>query len=215
MDARQLVPDADYEIEYVAAKDPRQPPEPKLKPIAGRMKVADVFDLMALQAGRRGGALALTPTQIAMARTYSALVERHEAGGIKCSSAEAGGGGGGGGSADSFTQARLDASRELDRIRARIGDGVALEVRRRRKVDDKAVTVKSQITDRQLVDAVCLADQSLASLLRSHGWSPDAATRGSLIAALGAALDRMAGPTPWHRHATLRCGVVARSPFAK
>ncbi|VDC31402.1 hypothetical protein [Pseudogemmobacter humi] len=127
-----------------------------------------------------------TPGQIQMGLHYQALVERHEAAGMKCASVEVraaaspGGGNGGG-----FIEALLSEARELDMIRRRIGDGVALPVRRG--------AGRRPITDRALVDAVCLAGKDLTAVLREHGWANDARARAALRRALAAALDRMSG----------------------
>jgi hypothetical protein len=65
-----------------------------------RLEEADVFDVMHAQASRRHGdadaafVAPFTPGQIGMARHYRTLTERHAAGGVRCSSLEAGRGGG-------------------------------------------------------------------------------------------------------------------------
>ncbi|WP_273687343.1 hypothetical protein [Ketogulonicigenium vulgare] len=172
--------------------------------------IADVFDVMRLQAERRGGDFVLTHSQIAMARTYRDLVERHEAGGIKCSSAEASGGGGGGGSADSFTQARLDASRLIGTLRKRVGDGVAMEIRR---IRPSHRGTRARISDRALVDQVCIMDQGISAVLRSHGWIVNGKTVAAATKALGAALDRMQGSARAPRPLTLHCGTQPVWPY--
>lgn len=125
------------------------------------------------------------PAHIAMALRYQALVERHDAAGMKCASAEvravAASGGGG-----DFVAAYLSESRELDMIRQRIGPGIALDVQRGRGA-------RRDITDRALVDAVCLHGMDLTAVLRAHGWAPKGGQREVLRRALAAALDRMQG----------------------
>lgn len=85
---------------------------------------------------------------------------------------------------------------EIDRLRRRIGTGVAMEVRRVRP-SERGTRVA--IADRRLVDMVCLEDMHLADVLQVSGWVP-AGQRASgkhikaLQAVLGAALDRMTGP---------------------
>lgn len=125
-----------------------------------------------------------THGQISMGDHYLALVERHDAAGIKCASVEGravGGTGGGGG----FIEAYLAEGYEIETIRRRIGDGVALAVKRG--------TGRRTITDRALVDAVCLAGKDLTSVLRAHGWSKKTESIEALRIALAAALDRMQG----------------------
>lgn len=130
-------------------------------------------------------ALPFDPAQIAMALRYQALVERHDAAGMKCASAEvravAGSGGGG-----DFMFAYMKESEELDMIRQRIGTGIALEVKR-------GSTGRRDITTRALVDAVCLHGMDLTAVLRAHGWSNGAPYRNTLRTALAGALDRMQG----------------------
>ncbi|MFD1913813.1 hypothetical protein [Halodurantibacterium flavum] len=170
----------DYELEHVGYR--------------GRdaARQADAFDVMEDQARRahRGAAAAFvapfTPGQVAIARHYRALVERHDAGGMKCASLETvrrGDGRGG-----SFMDAFLAEGYDIDRLRARIGDGIAMPVRRQR-----AGSARRAIPDRVLVDMVCLQDMTLSAVLARHGW-PD---RGeNIIAArlaLATALERMRG----------------------
>lgn len=129
-----------------------------------------------------------TPGQIAMGQHYAALVERHEGAGIKCASLE--GRGGGGGTGGGFADAYLAEGREIAAIRRRIGDGVALAVRRIRPSDRGS---RAGITDRRLVDMVCVAGEDLTAVLRAHGWAEKGETRKALRLALCAALDRMQG----------------------
>lgn len=131
----------------------------------------------------------LSSSQIAIGRHYQALVERHTAGGVRCSSLEAQRGGGGGGE---FMDAYLAEAREIDALLRRIGDGAALVVRRVRP-SARGGAAAGAITDRALVDAVCLAGLSLAEVLRRHGWAPKGEHRVRLRTALAGALDRMQG----------------------
>lgn len=129
-----------------------------------------------------------TPGQIAMGQHYAALVERHDGAGVKCASLE--GRGGGGGNGGGFADAYLAEGREIAAIRRRIGDGVALAVRRIRPSDRGS---RAGITDRRLVDMVCLAGADLTAVLRAHGWVKSTANLQAVRGALVAALDRMQG----------------------
>lgn len=162
---------------------------------AGRLTLScvDVFDRMQrdaeVRAERAGRAVELpfTPGQVEMGRRYRDLVELHEAGGVKCSSLDDGKGGGGG-----FMDAYLAAGREIEAIRGRIGAGVTLSVQRTRKpVNGRAP--RRQVTDRALVDMVCLGDATIAEVLKGHGWSQKGTHREILRQALAEALDRMQG----------------------
>jgi len=129
------------------------------------------------------------PGQIAMAARYQALTERHVSAGLRCASAEArvmaGGGAGGDGG---FLVAYMDESREIGRIHASIGPGIALQVRRG--------AGRRDITIRALVDAVCIHGEDLTAVLRAHGWAKKTGSLSALRDALAAALDRMQG---YHR----------------
>ena len=151
---------------------------------------ADVFDTMAAQAARKGRAFGLTVSQVAMGRTYRALVERHQAGGVRCSSIEAMPSGGRG-DADGFTERRLAASRRIDLLQARIGAGTAMAVRR---IRPSVRGSRASIPDRALVDRVCLGDEDISAVLRAYGWSVYGDTVAALTVALSAALERMIGP---------------------
>jgi hypothetical protein len=168
--------------------------------VGRRLEEADVFDVMLAQAARRHGdsEARFTPPlshgQIAMARHYRALVERHEAGGVKCSSLEAGRAGGSGGD---FMDAYLAVGREIDQLRARIGAGSALVLRRVRPSERGS---RVTIADRMVVDLVCLGNLTFDAVLVAHGWSVCREYRQGLLTALVGALDRMqgyrgAGPT--------------------
>ncbi|WP_442772696.1 hypothetical protein [Paenirhodobacter enshiensis] len=152
--------------------------------------VADVFDRMDVAARRARKPAPLTPGQIAIARRYRTLVERHDAGGIKLSSIEGRTGGSGGRGAD-VTDLRLIEAREIAALRRRIGEGAAMVVRRVRP--SKRGLGASIILDRRLVDAVCLEDMDPSAVLRAHGWSVDGKHQMLLSAALSGALDRMQG----------------------
>lgn len=129
-----------------------------------------------------------TPGQIAMGQHYAALVERHDGAGMKCASLE--GRGGGGGTGGGFADAYLAEGREIAAIRRRIGDGMALAVRRIRPSDRGS---RAGITDRRLVDMVCLGGEDLTAVLRAHGWVKSTGNLRAVRLALGAALDRMQG----------------------
>ncbi|HEY0213725.1 MAG TPA: hypothetical protein VGC40_09085 [Paenirhodobacter sp.] len=150
--------------------------------------VEDVFDRMAIAAVRARKPMLLTDLQVATGRHYRALVERYEAGGVKLSSIEArtGGGGGGGCAADR----RLEDARMIGSMRADIGAGAAMVVRRVRPSARGGVGA-SIILDRTLVDWVCLLDKDLSAVLEAHGWGVFQGSRDRLRMALCGALDRM------------------------
>ncbi|MCH2251031.1 MAG: hypothetical protein MK042_14685 [Cognatishimia sp.] len=130
-----------------------------------------------------------TPGQIAMGRHYRTLAERHACAGVKCSSLESLSQSGGTGG--DFMDAVLADGYKLDMLHRRIGEGSALVVRRNRP---SARGSRLGITDRRLVDMVCLEDGALSDVLTRHGWAINAKLVGDLQKALGAALDRMNGP---------------------
>ncbi len=159
---------------------------------------ADVFDRMIEDARRRhdrGGdddpfVAPFSPAQVAVARTYRDLVERHDAGGMKCASLETGRAGGGRGG--EFIDAFVAEGIWIERLRSRIGNGVALSVRRIRP-SRRGIASRGVITDRVLVDRVCLGDRTLSDVLRLHGWAQKGEHREALRGALVASLDRMQG----------------------
>ncbi len=132
------------------------------------MRRLDAFGRMEAEAAKRGKPMPLTPEQVAAGRRYAMLVERYEAGGYKCSSLE--GRVGGTGSAIDVTDARLMDREEILRIRRAIGDGIAVPVR---KIRPSQRGTRVAITDRYLVDAVCLSGMSFREVLRSCGWGYD------------------------------------------
>ena len=67
---------------------------------------------------------------------------------------------------------------------------MALAVRRIRPSDRGS---RAGITDRRLVDMVCLGGEDLTAVLRAHGWFEDGKNRKALRLALCAVLDRMQG----------------------
>ena len=165
--------------------------------VSAHWRAADVWDAMEQAAllahGRRGDEAAFVPpfdpAQVEMARRYAHLTERHSAGGIRCASLEAGRAGGGGGG---FIDAYIKQGDELRLIHGRIGAGAALVVRRVRP-SKRGGAGAGIITDRALVDAVCLGGKDLNAVLRAAGWAADGHHRKALRVALGAALDRMQG----------------------
>jgi hypothetical protein len=148
-------------------------------------RALDVWDQMARQAARAGGAEPFTRAQVAAGRAYGALVERHSARGLRGISVEtmmAGRGGQGGGG---YLEALLLERARLDALVRAIGDGVALEVRR---VSRRA---RGVVTVRALVDGLCLHGVALADLLRRAGWDTNGATIEAARDKVAQALDRM------------------------
>lgn len=182
-------------VEFMAAYPKGNTTEVKPAGHAGRKTVVmlDAIEIMRAQVRRRGGTFALTDEQVGMARLYHTLVQNLEAGAVRCVSLE--GQTGGGGSREGFTDHRLDLHRRVDGLRARIGSGVAMEVRRVRpsaRGDDGMK--RANIPDRALVDLVCLSGLTISEVLARYGWSVYGATVKAATKALGAALDRMLGP---------------------
>lgn len=171
------------------------------------LRVCDAFDLMtraSVKAWQRQAGRAeaqgldaprfvppFTVGQVQAGRDYAALSERCAASGVKCSSLEASVGGGGG----CREEAVLHDLRRLRAMRARIGEGLAKEVRRLRPSAHGGVKRRA-IRVRGLVDAVCLDGRTLNGVLRAHGWTKNRVVYGALQAALCGALDRMQGYDP-------------------
>jgi hypothetical protein len=154
-------------------------------------RVADAFDRMELQARRAhrgdGDFVPLfSPGQIAAGRDYAALTEKVDCSGLKCSSLEAqrvSSSGGG-----DREEAVLADIQRLRALQARIGNGLAKELRRFRPSDKRRA-----IFVRALVDQVCLGDKTLGQVLEAHGWGSNQKSREAIAAALSGALDRMQG----------------------
>lgn len=160
---------------------------------------ADVFDAMILAArrihDRRGDGVAgftppFTPAQVSVARDYRAMTERRAAGGMRCASLETTGHGGGAGG--EFIDAYVAEGLRLAAFHRRIGQGAALSVRRIRP-SARGPGKRRLISDRALVDAVCLGGKTLSAVLKAYDWVQNRAMRETLRKALAAALDRMQG----------------------
>ncbi|MBO9453251.1 hypothetical protein J7426_23520 [Tropicibacter sp. R16_0] len=159
---------------------------------AGRktLQRADSFDVMAAKAARHGRPSPFTPSQIAMGRFYRDLVEKHASAGVKCSSLESLSQRSAGSGSD-YMDAVLRDRERIGGLRMRIGSGSAMVVRRNRP---SARGSRVTITDRRLVDIVCLEDGTITDVLRAHGWAIKGELVKSLVQALAKALDRMMGP---------------------
>lgn len=127
-----------------------------------------------------------TPGQIAVAEDYAALVQWREGSGMKCASLEAGRGGSGSGM---FIDTFIDQGQWLAQLRARIGDGVAMSVRRHM---DRG-NARRTITVRAGVDMLCLGGIPVKTILRRFGWVADMKDQKALRLAICGALDRMQG----------------------
>ncbi len=171
---------------------------------------ADAFDLMANGAAKNKKASPFTPAQVQMGRDYASLFEKHDCAGVRCSSMEAapdGGGGGGGGG--EYIDAVIADGERLAVLRRRIGGGMAKVIRRRRPSDGRI-----EITDRRLVDAVCIGEMTLTQVLIKNRWPKTGRNVADLAVALAGALDRMAGPVREPRSASVMYGQQGVSPFA-
>jgi len=128
-----------------------------------------------------------TPGQIAVARDYRILVDWRNGSGVKCSSLEAGRAGGGG--SGLFIDSFIDSGRWLTELQRRIGDGVALSVRRHMDRDNG----RRNISVRRLVDLVVLQDKVISVVLQGHGWGRQTKHIKLCREAIQGALDRMMG----------------------
>ncbi len=127
---------------------------------------ADVFDVMAAKSRSSGKPSPFTRAQVTAGRAYRDLVERHACAGLRCSSIEGVRSGAGGGG--SFIDAVLRDRADIARLHRRIGSGISLVVR---KIRPSARGSRVNITDRRLVDMVCLEDKPLSAVLPAHGWA--------------------------------------------
>ncbi|MFW2541520.1 hypothetical protein ACN2XU_02680 [Primorskyibacter sp. 2E107] len=152
--------------------------------------VQDVFGVMLAQAARAKRAAPLTASQVAMGRFYRDLHERHVSAGLRCTSLEAMPGGQGGTHAG-FMDAVLADRQRLDVLRRRLSDGPAPRLRVLRPSRRGA---RVSISERVLVDMVCLGQRSLDSVLEAHGWAVKGETRKAARAALADGLAALLGP---------------------
>lgn len=125
--------------------------------------------------------------QVAVAEDYAALVEWREGSALRCASLEGGRSGGGG--AGLFIDTYIDQGRWLAELRNRIGDGVAMSVRRHMDRGNGRRVIKVRVA----VDLLCLDGVAIKGVLRRFGWVGNMRECGDLRAAICGALDRMQG----------------------
>lgn len=149
----------------------------------------DAFDEMARQSRRRkpDAAPLFTVGQVQAGRAYASLYERCASEGLRCSSPEARAGGG---EAVDWIEGVIARSRRLDRMRAAIGDGVALSPRGVLAHADRG---RRLIRVNDLVLHVCVHGRTISGVLVKFGWGRSATAVDGLKAALTGALDRMQG----------------------
>ncbi|WP_323783837.1 hypothetical protein [Leisingera sp.] len=165
------------------------------------MQISDAFDTMEAQARK----VLFTAEQKEVGRAYSALYEKLECAGVRCTSIEVlsqqqGGGGG------EYIDALLRDRERLEHWHRRIGGRAALEVRRIRPSERNK---RGLISDRRLVYLVCVGGLTFSQVLKACGWvAPGKRAQGkhikALQEALRSALDRMTG------RFTRRRGVVKK-----
>ncbi|WP_172332793.1 hypothetical protein [Mangrovicoccus sp. HB161399] len=130
----------------------------------------------------------LTEAQRAAGRRYAALVEAVEAGGMKCSSSGMISGGGNVDAAKDFMDVYMGHCDTLRRMNRAIGDGIGMPVRRVRPSDRGT---KASISDRKLVEMVCLGGEALVPVLDAHGWVKTGRNVRALACALAVVLERL------------------------
>lgn len=99
---------------------------------------------------------------------------------------------GGGRISDGGASWKLGISEELRAFHFAIGGAVALAPASRRGS-------RRLITERAMLDMVCLSNQELRSVLRAHGWAARSVLVKHLAEIVLAALDRMAMVETWDR----------------
>lgn len=156
------------------------------------IRSADAFDVMQEQSARAsrakkrdGSAPMFTVAQITAGREYASLFERYQAAGAKCSSLEASSRSGP--ASGSFMDAVIRDGQRLERMRAAIGSGWALEPRRVGPHGDR----RRAIPMVDVVHMVCIGGHTVTEILRSFGWAHGAKNSAPLVQALRDALDRM------------------------
>jgi len=158
-------------------------------------RVGDVWDRMEDQARRSGGGFLFDPAQVEAGRDYAALVQRINSSGMSGSSMEVVSGRGGG-SGGTVSEAVAHDVARLRGLRARIGPGLALEIRRvRPSVRGK----RRALHHLDLVDMVCLGGKSVVEVLQRCGWPKKGDSVKALRAELCLCLDRMSGAAPRYR----------------
>lgn len=182
-------------VPHVIMPDPKEAGGYKVEQTGWRgfsaAKAADIFDMIAMRAVKRGAKSPFTKGQVNVARRYRDLVERHEAGGMRCASLEARRSSGPSGGGE-FMDAFVSEGEAIAWLRARIGNGVAMTVRRVRPSARGGKGARI-ITDRVLVDSICLEGRSFRDVLDRHGWAQDGKNAARLIVAMATVLDRMQG----------------------
>lgn len=127
------------------------------------------------------------PAQVQVAEDYAALVEWREGSPLRCLSLDGARSGGGG--SGLFIDSYIDQGKWLAKLRQRIGDGVAMDVRRQM---DRG-NARRRITVRAAVDMLCLEGVPVKAILRRFGWVGNMRECRELRTAICAALDRMQG----------------------
>lgn len=154
------------------------------------MMIADIFDRMDDYAQRHDQDAPFTPGQIAAGRDYGALVERLETCGYSTASLDAVARGGSAGL--SAADAILRDSQRLRSLRARIGGGFALKVRRVRSMNRRECS-RRHISHLAIVDLVCVSGRALSDVLKGHGWSGLTQNRIAVRDALRSSLEALQG----------------------
>ncbi|MFC5736932.1 hypothetical protein [Sinirhodobacter huangdaonensis] len=152
---------------------------------------ADAFDLMDLQARRRGGdghRMLFSAAAIRAGRDYAALIERHDAAGLRGVSVETMMAGRSGGTGDGgYIDAVISDGRRIRALRLAIGGGSVFA----RWIDADGHVIKPGLSVRDLVDQVCCGGQTVSQVIRGTGRSPGGTNARKAAMALADALRRM------------------------